>query len=99
MKRLEDYAELLEVFGEESQAVLQSNWQEAARIFSPAGLDQYLDGAMGMRSLGKGDGLVSCYLDAVPHVAREVGEDAVWELVGAVMKMASKTSGAVLEAV
>ncbi len=99
MKRLEDYAELLEAFGEDSQAVLQSNWQEAARVFSPLGLDQYLDGAMGMRSLGKGDGLVSSYLDSAPQVAREVGEDAVWELVSAVMKMASKTSGAVLEAV
>ncbi|MBU2825095.1 VWA domain-containing protein, partial [Acidithiobacillus ferrooxidans] len=99
MKHLEDYAELLQAFGEGSQAILQSKWQEATRVFSPSGLDQYLDGAMGLRSLGKGDGLVSSYLDAAPHIAREVGEDAVWELVGAVMKMASKTSGAVLEAV
>lgn len=99
MKRLEDYAELVEAFGEDSQAVLRANWQEAARVFSPHGLDQYLDGAMGLRSLGKGSALVSAYLDAAPHVAREVGEDAVWEMVNAIMKMSSKTSGAVLEAV
>ena len=47
---------------------------------------------MGLRSLGKGDGLVRSYLDVAPHIAREVGEDAVWELVGAAMKMASKTN-------
>jgi len=72
MKHLEDYAELLQAFGEGSQAILQSKWQEATRVFSPSGLDQYLDGAMGLRSLGKGDGLVSSYLDAAPHIAREV---------------------------
>ncbi|ACH84346.1 hypothetical protein Lferr_2142 [Acidithiobacillus ferrooxidans ATCC 53993] len=31
---------------------------------------------MGLRSLGKGDGLVRSYLDVAPHIAREVGEDA-----------------------
>lgn len=99
MKRLEDYQDLVESFGEDSQAVLQANWQEAARVFSPLGLDQYLDGAMSLRSLGKGSALVSAYLDTAPNVAHELGEDAVWEMVNTIMRLSSKTSGAVLEAV
>jgi hypothetical protein len=97
--QLEDYDELLTELGDHPADVLRAAWQEAARVFSPRGLETYLRGAQALKSLGRGTDLVVSFIQGAPEIAREIGEDAVDELVRAALAMASKTSGAVIAAV
>ncbi|HUX64989.1 nitric oxide reductase activation protein NorD [Sulfuricella sp.] len=96
---LEDYQELIDSLSPELQESLRSAWVEAAKVFSARGLDNYLKGAAALKSLGKGDGLVATWIDHAPLVAKEIGEDAVPDLVQTALELASKTSGAVIELV
>lgn len=94
---LEQYAELLEPLAPQARATLDSNWHEAAKQFSPRGLDNYLKGAAALAQLGRGSSLVETWIEAVPQVVKEVGEDLVPDLASAALGLASKTSGAVIE--
>ncbi|MEW6038920.1 MAG: nitric oxide reductase activation protein NorD [Pseudomonadota bacterium] len=94
---LDDYQDILSELPGESLEVLRASWLEAARAFSPRGLDNYLKGALALKNLGRGGELVTVYLQKAPEIAREIGEDAVPELVHQAMLMASRTSGAVVE--
>ena len=96
---LDDYNELLEGLEPESLALLHATWPAATRVFSPRGLDNYLKGTSALRGLGRGRGLVDTWIDEAPEVAREIGEDVVGELATAVLMLASRTSGAVIELV
>ncbi len=96
---LEDYQELLAPLSPELQANLRSSWLEAAKVFSARGLDNYLKGAAALMSLGKGDDLVATWIDHAPLVAKEIGEDAIPDLVQTALALASKTSGSVIELV
>ena len=96
---LEEHGDLLAELGEHASSMLHASWHEAARIFSPKGLEGYLIGAQRLKGLGKGQELVTTFIQSAPEIAREIGEDAVIELVQTVMMMASKTSGSVLELV
>ena len=89
---LADYAELLEDLSPHSQKVLQANWHEATKVFSPRGLDNYLKGVAAIRGLGKGDSLVETWIEETPLVAKEVGEDVVGDLATASLELASRTS-------
>jgi hypothetical protein len=93
---LDDYREELIQAAPELADTLEASFHEAARLMSPAGLSDYLDGARGMVSLGKGPALVATWLDEVPLVARECGEDVIRDIATAVLKLASMTSGEVL---
>ena len=42
---LEHHTELLEELGAHASEILQSSWYEAARVFSPQGLENYVQGA------------------------------------------------------
>ncbi len=70
--------------------------REAARVLSPAGVRAYLEGAVALQRLGRGPELVISYLQAMPLVAKEVGEEAVKESVTAALKLASMVSGEVV---
>lgn len=94
--QLSDYQDIIGDLDATTKEVLEANWQEAARVFSPKGLDIYLRGAAGLKSLGKGTDLVESFLEAAPLVAKEVGEQAVAELLSEAIKMYSKTSASVL---
>ena len=94
---LEQYAELLEPLVPQARATLDSNWHEAAKQFSPRGLDNYLKGAAALAQLGRGSSLVETWIEAVPQIVKEVGEDLVPDLASAALGLASKTSGAVIE--
>ncbi|MCG5501936.1 nitric oxide reductase activation protein NorD [Ectothiorhodospira lacustris] len=97
---LEDYPELLEDLGGHAVEVLESAWQEAVRSFSSAGLkNYYMEGARALHALGKGTEPVAAFVQESPVVARELGEDAVMDLIEAVIKLSSKTSGAVISLV
>ncbi len=93
---LEDYAEILEDLPHDAQDVLQASWNEAARVFSSRGLDNYLKGAVALHQLGRGKELVVTYLQEMPEMARAIGEDNLPDLVSFLLGMASRTSGQVL---
>ena len=93
---LDDYREELVAAAPELADTLDATFHEAARLMSPAGLKDYLDGARGMVSLGKGPELVTTWLDEVPLVARECGDDVIRDIAAAVLKLASMVSGEVL---
>lgn len=96
---LKNHAELLEELGANASEVLQSSWYEAARVFSPQGLENYVQGARALKNLGRGSELVIIFVQSAPSIAKEIGEDAVVDLLGTVMALASKTSGSMLEAI
>ena len=76
--------------------VLDAVLHEASRNLSPAGLRNYLEGARGLSELGRGPSPVLAFLEAMPALAREIGEDQVKDCALAAMKLASVTSGEVI---
>ena len=75
---------------------LESSYHEAARVMSPQGLEHYLKGVQAMCSLGRGSDLILSYIQAMPDVVKEVGEDVIPDVVHGLMGLASHTSGTVL---
>ncbi len=97
---LEKYQDLLDELGEHAGEVLRASWGEAARVFSSRGIEKYyLEGATGLKSLGRGTDLVVSFIQSAPAVARELGEDAVSDMLAATIKMYSKTSASVIAAI
>jgi nitric oxide reductase NorD protein len=94
--KLEDYEDSLQDSAPEVRDVLESTFLEASRVMSPAGLQEYLDGAKSLCNLGRGTGVVISYLQEMPLVAKECGEDVIGDCVTAAMKMSSMTSGTVV---
>ncbi len=94
--KLEDYEEFLSKAAPEIRDVLNSTFQEASRVMSPAGLQEYMDGAKSLCNLGRGSGVVISYLQEMPLVAKECGEDVVGDCITAALKLSSMTSGEVV---
>jgi hypothetical protein len=97
--QLTEYQDLLEDLGEHAGEVLEATWHDAVRVFTPRGLQAYLEGAVGLKSLGRGTDLVVSFIESAPLVAKEIGEQAVPELLSTAIKMYSRTSAAVLSLV
>jgi len=93
--KLEDYEEFLED-RPSIREVLESTFHEAARIMSPTGLETYMDGAKSMCNLGRGNNLVITYIQEMPQVVKECGEDVISDCITAAMKLSSMTSGEVV---
>ena len=93
---IDEYREELVAAAPELAEHLDALVHEAARYMSPRGLSDYLDGARAFARLKKEPRLVVAWLDEMPEVVREVGEDVIRDVVTSVMKLASMTSGAVL---
>lgn len=96
---LDDYKELLEDLAPESVELLSHAWPEVVKTFSARGLDNYLKGVSALDGLGRGRSLVDCWIDEIPLVAKEIGEDVISDLATSVLSLASRTSGAVIELV
>jgi nitric oxide reductase NorD protein len=94
---LKDYHEQLDGLDPHIRATLEASFAEAARVMSPAGLHNWLEGARGLAQLGRGTGLVVAYIQAMPQVAKEAGEDVIKDAIVAAMKLASMVSGEVIE--
>lgn len=80
----------------EHRQALESSYSEASRVMSPRGLEHYLTGVKAMCTLNRGEDLVLTYVQEMPKVAKEVGEDIVPDVVSGLMKLASHTSGTVI---
>ena len=94
--KLEDYDEALRDSDPEIRDVLEATFQEASRVMSPAGLEEYLDGAKALSNLGRGSDVVTTYLQEIPLVAKECGEDIISDCLTSAMKLSSMTSGEVI---
>ncbi len=93
---LDEYRAKLEDAAPEVKATLESTFQEASRVMSPAGLQDYLQGAKGLCELGRGSDLVISYLQEMPMVVKECGDDIIRDCINAALKLASMTSGQVI---
>jgi len=93
---LEAYADCLADAAPEVRAALDGSFQEAARVMSPAGLHVYMEGAKGLCGLGRGSDLVITFLQEMPLVVKECGEDVIQECINAALKLSSMTSGEVV---
>lgn len=94
--KLEDYEEQLKNVAPEVRNVLESTFQDAARVMSPAGLETYMEGAKALCNLGRGKDLVISFLQEIPQVVKECGEDVISDCLTAALKLASMTSGEVI---
>ncbi|HJV53516.1 MAG TPA: VWA domain-containing protein [Noviherbaspirillum sp.] len=79
------------------QDAIDASAAQAAKAFTPHGLLSYHAGIAALCRLGRGDGLALAFINAAPSIARELGEDVLDELVQEALRLASKTSGAVIE--
>ncbi|MES9869388.1 MAG: nitric oxide reductase activation protein NorD [Sedimenticola sp.] len=93
---LEDYIEDFAEAAPEIHDTLEATFHEAARVMSPAGLQDYLDGGRALINLGRGSDLVITYLQEMPLVVKECGEDIIEDCVKAAMQLSSMTSGEVI---
>ena len=87
------------VCAQKSQRVrdtLEHSFTEAQRVMSPNGIRTYLDGASALCNSGKGDDVIVTFLEEMPEVVREIGEEAVGETVLVALKLSSQTSGSVI---
>jgi len=96
---LDEHAEALAALPPVLRARMEAAWPEAVRVLSPRGLQRFGQSAVALHRLGRGDALVEAWIDVGPQVAREVGEDALEALATCALRLASKTSGAVIERV
>ena len=94
--KLEDYREILEQISPEVHDTLEASFVEAAHVMSSVGLRNYLEGARALTELGRGTDIVISYLQEMPVVVKEVGEDVIGDTVGAAFKLSSMTSGSVI---
>ena len=91
-----EYISCLDPNDHEHREALESSYQEAQRVMSPRGLQNYLEGMRAFCTLGRGQDLVLTYVQEIPAVAKEVGEDIIPDVVTGMMKLASHTSGSVI---
>ena len=93
---LDDYRDELIQAAPELEDTLEATFHEAARVMTPQGLRDYLDGARGMVNLAKGPALVVTWPDDMPVVVKECGEDIIRDVASSILKMASMVAGGVL---
>ncbi|MCB1789818.1 MAG: nitric oxide reductase activation protein NorD [Gammaproteobacteria bacterium] len=91
-----EYVTCLNKDDHEHLEALESSYHEAQRVMSPRGLQNYLEGMRAFCTLGRGQDLVLTYVQEMPGVAKEVGEDIIPDIVESMMKLASHTSGSVI---
>ncbi len=94
--KLDDYREQLEGIDPALHGTLASNFADATRVMSPAGLHNYMEGARALSQLGRGNDLIVSYIESMPAVAKEAGEDVIDDCVNAALKLASMVSGEII---
>lgn len=80
-----------------ARAALARALPDARRKLSPRGLDTWLKGADALAQMGRGEGTLRAWIEAMPEVARDLGEDVLADTATACLGFASRTSGAVIE--
>jgi nitric oxide reductase NorD protein len=99
MAILDEYRKLLASLGPRARELLRSGWLEASRSFTEKGLTRYLEGARELATAGLGRGVVLAYLRETPAVAREIGEEAAFEVIDAALAVYACTDAHTTEQV
>jgi len=99
MVALEDHAELTAELDAAQREKLEECWPDAIRVLSARGLDNWLKGAVALAHMGRGDHIVRTWIETVPTLARDLGEDIIPDLAQSCLGFASRTSGTVIERV
>ncbi len=94
--KLDDYRELLEGINPTLHDTLEANFSEAARVMSPQGLHNYLEGTRALSQLGRGTDLIASYLENMPAVVKECGEEVIGDSVNAALNLVSMVSGEII---
>lgn len=94
---LREYHEQLDALDPRVRNTLEASFAEAARVMTPQGLHNWLEGAKGLSQLGRGNELVITYIQAMPAVAKEVGEEVIKDCIVEAMKLASMVSGEIIQ--
>lgn len=92
-----DHADLPERLPEPARAALAHILPDVRRKLSPRGLDTWLRGADVLLQMGRGDGAVRAWIEAMPEVSRDLGENVLADMATACLGFASRTSGGVIE--
>ncbi|MDH5353882.1 MAG: VWA domain-containing protein [Gammaproteobacteria bacterium] len=95
-EKLLEYATCLRDGEHQHIEALESSYREATRVMSMRGQSNYLEGMRAMCSIGRNQDLLLTYVEEMPSVAREVGEDVIPDIVTAMMHLSSHTSGSVI---
>jgi hypothetical protein len=69
---------------------------EASRAMNPHTLETWLQNALGISRLGKGQQVVISYLEAVPQVVAKIEDEILDDILETIMKLSSVTSGEVV---
>lgn len=93
---LDNYRDSFAKAPDDFHDTLEVSFHEAARVMSPAGLNDFMEGAKGLSNLGRGYDLVLSFLENMPAVVKECGEDIIRDCINAAMKLSSMTSGDVI---
>lgn len=93
---LDEYRDIVDKAAPSLSSNFDSIYAEAARVMSPAGLHIYMEGARGLAGLGRGPDLIASYLENIPGMVKEVGEDILEDCITSAMKLASMVSGEVI---
>lgn len=93
---LDDYKDCFAKASPDMLGRVEALFHDAARVMSPAGLQDYMEGARALCNLGRGHDLVLTYLEEMPRVVQECGEDVIRDCIAAAMKLSSMTSGEVI---
>lgn len=96
---LGEYEDCLRKAAPDVAGTFEANFSEAARVMTPQGQRNYLEGARAFCELGKGETLVSVWLEAMPAVCKEVGDSIIPEVVTSSMRLSSLVSGEVVKLV
>lgn len=94
---LDDWREELIAAAPELADTLDATVAEAARVMSPAAMQDWLDGARAIVGLRKGPQLLLTWLDEMPLVVKDCGEDIIRDVAEATFRLSSMVSGQVLE--
>ncbi|MEJ2508894.1 MAG: nitric oxide reductase activation protein NorD [Gammaproteobacteria bacterium] len=93
---LAEYRECLDKADVRVKDSFEESYREATRVMSPQGLHNFLEGARALCELGRGTDLVVSYLNAMPSVAKEVGDEVIKDCVTEAMKLSSMVSGEII---
>lgn len=96
---LQEHASCLKDAVPEVLEVLEANYADAARVMTPQGLQNYLQGAKAFCELGRGPKVVASWLETMPLVCKDIGDAAIPDMVTAIMKLSSMVSGEVIRLV
>ena len=94
---LKEYHTQLDALDPRVRGTLEASFSEAARVMSPQGLHNWLEGAKGLSQLGRGNELVITYIQSMPAVVKQVGEDVLKDCIVGAMKLASMVSGEIIQ--